>query len=114
MEENTFRTGTVLLCGVIAALGANDVDKFVALIGSFVCVPLVYIYPALLHYKGNAESRLVTVGHILLMVIGLGAMVHYLHYTFRVDWISTEYSYHGEVPVEEIDLRHGRRHDISC
>ena len=31
--------------------------------------------------------------------------VHYLHYAFRVDGISTEYNYHGEVPVEEIDLR---------
>jgi hypothetical protein len=35
-----------------------------------------------------------------------------LHYTFRVDWISTEYSYRGEVPVEEVDLRQGRRHGI--
>jgi len=113
-KKNTFRTGNVLLWGVIAALGANNLDKFVALIGSFACVPLVYIYPALLHYKGIAGSRLVAVGDILLKVVGLGAMVHYLHYTFRVDWISTEYSYHGEVPVEEIDLRHGRRHDISC
>jgi hypothetical protein len=112
VEENTFRTGTVLLYGVVAALGANGLDKFVALIGSFASVPLVYIYPALLHYKGIAESRLVTVGHILLMVIGLGAMVHYLHYTFRVDWISTEYSYHGEVPVEKVDLRQGRCHGI--
>jgi hypothetical protein len=25
-----------------------------------------------------------------------------MHYTFRVDWVSTEYSYHGEVPVEEM------------
>lgn len=24
-----------------------------------------------------------------------------MYYTFRVDWISTEYSYHSEVPVEE-------------
>jgi proton-coupled amino acid transporter len=48
-KKNTFKTGTVLLYGVIAALGANGLDKFVALIGSFASVPLVYIYPALLH-----------------------------------------------------------------
>jgi proton-coupled amino acid transporter len=75
-KKNAFRTGTVLVCGVIAALGSNDLDKFVALIGSFACVPLVYIYPALLHYKGIAESRLVAAGDILLMVVGLGAMVY--------------------------------------
>jgi hypothetical protein len=45
---------------------------------------------------------LVAVGDVLLMVAGLGAMVHYLHYTIRVDWISTEFNYHGEVPVEEL------------
>jgi proton-coupled amino acid transporter len=92
-KKNTFRSGTVLLRGVIAALGTNDLDKFVALVGSFSCVPLAYIYPALLHYKGIRELRLVAVGDVLLMV----AVVHYLHYTIRVDWISTEYNYHGKV-----------------
>ena len=75
-KKNAFRTGILLLCGAIAALGASDLDKFVALIGSFACVPLVYIYPALLHYKGIAESRLVAAGDILLIVVGLGAMVY--------------------------------------
>ena len=75
-KKNAFRTGVVLLGGVIAAFGASDLDKFVALIGSFACVPLVYIYPALLHYKGIAESRIVAAGDILLMVAGLGAMVY--------------------------------------
>jgi hypothetical protein len=62
----------------------------------------VYTYPALSHYKGIRELWLVAVGDVLLMVAGLGAMVHYLHYTIRVDWISTEFNYHGEVPVEEL------------
>jgi solute carrier family 36 (proton-coupled amino acid transporter) len=78
--------GTVLVCGVIAALGANDLDKFVALIGSFACVPLVYIHPALLHYRGTAESRLVAVGDILLMVVGLGAMMYTTSITLS-EWI---------------------------
>jgi proton-coupled amino acid transporter len=85
-KKNTFRTVTVLLCGAIAALGANDLDKFVALIGSFACVPLVYIYPALLHYNGIAESRLVAVGDILLMVVGLGVMVYTTCITLS-EWI---------------------------
>jgi proton-coupled amino acid transporter len=74
--KNGFRMGIVLLSGAIAALGASDLDKFVALIGSFACVPLVYIYPAWLHYKGIAESPIVAGGDIVLMLVGLCAMVY--------------------------------------
>jgi len=75
-KKNGFRTAITVLCGVIAILGASDLDKFVALIGSFACVPLVYIYPALLHYKGVAETRWAKAGDGVLMVVGLGAMVY--------------------------------------
>jgi len=46
------------------------------LIGSFACVPLVYIYPALLHYKGIAENKWVKAGDVVLMTVGLVAMVY--------------------------------------
>lgn len=73
-KKNAFRTGIVCLCGVISALGASDLDKFVALIGSFACVPLVYIYPPYLHWKGVAESRWVKIGDLVLMGCGFVAM----------------------------------------
>lgn len=44
-QKNLFRFFVVMLCAGIAWFGANDLDKFVALVGSFACVPLVYIYP---------------------------------------------------------------------
>lgn len=44
-KKNIFRFFMVMLCAVIAWAGAKDLDKFVALVGSFACVPLVYIYP---------------------------------------------------------------------
>ena len=75
-KKNAFRTVLVLFCGIIAAVGASDLDKFVALIGSFACVPLVYIYPAYLHYKGVAERPWSKVGDITMMVVGLVAMVY--------------------------------------
>ncbi|CAI6324291.1 unnamed protein product [Periconia digitata] len=75
-KKNGFRMSLVLLTGIIAAVGASDLDKFVALIGSFACVPLVYIYPAFLHYKGVAESNLAKAGDVLMMIIGFGAMVY--------------------------------------
>jgi proton-coupled amino acid transporter len=44
-QKNVFRFFVVMLCAGTAWIGANDLDKFVALVGSFACVPLVYIYP---------------------------------------------------------------------
>jgi proton-coupled amino acid transporter len=75
-KKNAFRSALVLFCGVVAAVGASDLDKFVALIGSFACVPLVYIYPAYLHYKGVADRPWVKAGDIAMMVLGLVAMVY--------------------------------------
>jgi proton-coupled amino acid transporter len=75
-KKNAFRSSLVLLCGLIAAVGASDLDKFVSLIGSFACVPLVYIYPAYLHYKGVADRPWAKAGDIVMMVVGLVAMVY--------------------------------------
>ncbi|KAF1950959.1 hypothetical protein CC80DRAFT_221592 [Byssothecium circinans] len=75
-KKNGFRATLVLLTGVIAAVGASDLDKFVALIGSFACVPLVYIYPAFLHFKGVAETNLAKTGDVIMMIVGLCAMVY--------------------------------------
>ncbi|KAH0238541.1 vacuolar amino acid transporter 3, partial [Aureobasidium melanogenum] len=75
-KKNAFRTFLTGVCIAIAIAGAGNLDRFVALIGSFACVPLVYIYPPLLHYKGCAESRLEKAGDILFMVIGIGMMIY--------------------------------------
>jgi proton-coupled amino acid transporter len=56
-QKNVFRFFLVVLCALIAWGGAGDLDKFVALVGSFACVPLVYVYPPLLHSKAVAKSR---------------------------------------------------------
>ncbi|OTA66012.1 transmembrane amino acid transporter [Hypoxylon sp. EC38] len=74
--KNAFRTFIVIFCGAISILGASNLDRFVALIGSFACVPLVYIYPAYLHYKGVASSWPAKAGDILFMVVGIVAMVY--------------------------------------
>ena len=44
-QKNVFRFCVVMLCAAIAWGGANHLDKFVALVGNFACIPLVYIYP---------------------------------------------------------------------
>ena len=75
-QKNGLRTAMTIMCAVIAIAGASDLDKFVALIGSFACVPLVYIYPAWLHYTGVAEGRWAKVLDVVVMMVGFGAMVY--------------------------------------
>jgi proton-coupled amino acid transporter len=75
-KKNTLRTALSVACALIAILGASDLDKFVALIGAFACVPLVYIYPPWLHLKGVATTRWEQAGDILMMVVGAVAMVY--------------------------------------
>lgn len=73
-KKNMLRAAAMTLCGLIAIVGASDLDKFVAIIGSFACVPLVYIYPAFLHYKGVAERPHEKALDIAMMVLGVVAM----------------------------------------
>lgn len=75
-KKNAVRTALMVLCVGVSMVGATDLDKFVSLIGSFACVPLVYIYPAFLHYKGAAEKGWVKVMDIILMAVGLVAMMY--------------------------------------
>lgn len=56
-KKNVFRFVLVVLCALIAWGGAADLDKFVALVGSFACVPLVYVYPVSIR-MGQQEALL--------------------------------------------------------
>lgn len=73
-KKNALRAGATCLCGLVAVVGASDLDKFVAIIGSAACVPLVYIYPAFLHYRGVAETRSEKALDIGMMLLGTVAM----------------------------------------
>lgn len=97
-EKNAFRTLVVVLCAVIAWVGAADLDKFVSLIGSLawsvplsfpsprseLCadpelsqsVPLGLIYPALLHLKACAQTRRQKVADVALIAFGVAATLY--------------------------------------
>ncbi|KAL3229058.1 Vacuolar amino acid transporter 4 [Nakaseomyces bracarensis] len=49
--KNVVRTLVVVFVVLLACLGADNLDKFVSIIGSFACIPLVYMYPPMLHLK---------------------------------------------------------------
>jgi proton-coupled amino acid transporter len=44
-QKNVYRFFFTAVCAAIAWGGADNLDKFVALVGNFACIPLVYIYP---------------------------------------------------------------------
>lgn len=44
-KKNAFRFFLVIVCAIVAWAGADNLDKFVSLVGSFACVPLIYVYP---------------------------------------------------------------------
>lgn len=74
--KNGFRTAVVIFCGVVAIAGAGNLDRFVSLIGSVACVPLVYIYPPYLHYKGVAKSWKAKAADVALIVLGVVCMIY--------------------------------------
>lgn len=86
-KKNLLRSAMMVLCGLIAIVGASDLDKFVALIGSFACVPLVYIYPAFLHLRGVAETRSERWFDIAMIILGIVAMAYTTIVTVA-QWVS--------------------------
>jgi proton-coupled amino acid transporter len=74
--KNGFRFGMVVFCGLVSVAGTGNLDRFVALIGSAACVPLVYVYPAYLHWKGVATKRWVRWGDLLMTGLGVVGMVY--------------------------------------
>lgn len=55
-EKNIFRFFIVMVCATIAWGGAADLDKFVALVGCFACVPLVFVYPVMLSHAAIPDA----------------------------------------------------------
>ncbi|KIX93300.1 uncharacterized protein Z520_10943 [Fonsecaea multimorphosa CBS 102226] len=75
-QKNIFRFFLVCVCALIAWGGAGDLDKFVALVGSFACIPLVYCYPPLLHLKAVAKTNLQRWLDYLMFAFGLASCVY--------------------------------------
>lgn len=88
-EKNIFRFLTVIATAFIAWGGADDLDKFVALIGSFACVPLCFLYPPLLHLRACASSLRDKLLDGLVMLFGTVAML-YTTYITVTQWIEQD------------------------
>ncbi|KAI5118134.1 hypothetical protein M0805_001733 [Coniferiporia weirii] len=75
-QKNIFRFFIAAVTALVSWAGASDLDKFVSLVGSFACVPLCYVYPAMLHYRACARTRKAKIADILLMIFGTAAAIY--------------------------------------
>ncbi|EGW31437.1 uncharacterized protein SPAPADRAFT_140616 [Spathaspora passalidarum NRRL Y-27907] len=83
--KNLFRSIAVATICTLAYLNSNNIDKFVSFNGCFACIPLVYIYPPLIHLK-TIKARLavnktlfnwsVIVFDYLLITVGIILVVY--------------------------------------
>ncbi|KAI9254076.1 transmembrane amino acid transporter protein-domain-containing protein [Sporodiniella umbellata] len=81
MSKNVYRILISAVCAVIAfGVGAENLDKFVSLVGSLACVPLCFIFPGMFHLKISKKwsDRLMDV---FLILFGLGIMIYTLYVT---------------------------------
>ncbi|KAJ5895251.1 Amino acid transporter [Penicillium taxi] len=85
-KKNAFRFFLVFVCAIIAVCGADDLDKFVSLVGSFACVPLIYVYPPLLHLRACARSRRQVIADITLAIFGVIGCIYTTSLTIK-NWI---------------------------
>ncbi|XBW38684.1 hypothetical protein QEN19_004272 [Hanseniaspora menglaensis] len=54
--KNTLRSFIVLFTITVAYCGSSNLDRFVSIIGCFACIPLVYVFPPMLHLKSVSEN----------------------------------------------------------
>ncbi|CCH60361.1 hypothetical protein TBLA_0C05630 [Henningerozyma blattae CBS 6284] len=69
--KNCLRSIIIVIIILISKEFINQLDKFVSIIGSVACIPLVYIYPSLLHLRcGGNKFR-----NWVMILLGLAVMV---------------------------------------
>lgn len=81
--KNLVRTLIVILVTIISYFGSRDISKFVAIVGSVACIPLIYIYPPLFHLKThsfprakNEENKWRVVPDCLLVIFGIVSVLY--------------------------------------
>lgn len=81
--KNIGRSLAVIFICFVAYFNADNIDKFVSFNGCFACIPLVYIYPPLIHLKTYKIKQQTTFNDKLfkffdyvLIVVGFVAMVY--------------------------------------
>lgn len=85
-SKNLFRAVSTIGICTIAYVNRNNIDKFVSFNGCFACIPLVYIYPPLIHFRVLQRKSFLTradsilrVADLSLIVLGLAVLVYSMY-----------------------------------
>lgn len=81
-RKNYLRVLIVILAILISWAGSSRLDLFVSMVGSVCCIPLIYMYPPMLHYKACANNWILRTLDIFMFTIGAFAMVFTTYMTF--------------------------------
>ncbi|KAI8089753.1 transmembrane amino acid transporter protein-domain-containing protein [Halteromyces radiatus] len=85
--KNLCRSMVALVCAAVSfGVGADGLDKFVALVGSIGAVPLCFIFPALFHFK-ITTSKVQRSLDIILGLFGVAIMI-YTTYVNVNSWVN--------------------------
>lgn len=81
--KNLIRAALISSVCVVAYLNASNIDKFISFNGCFACIPLVYIYPPLIHLKtykydrqNDWKGKFFKVFDYILIVVGITAVFY--------------------------------------
>jgi len=73
---NAMRAILICGCAVISLIGKDSIDAFIALIGSFCCVPLAFIFPVLCHFKLCQPEGKKVLLNVAVLLLGLALFVY--------------------------------------
>lgn len=80
--KNILRLFMVIMTCLIAYLGSSNLDRFVSLIGSFTCVPLIYVYPSMLYLKCFRKIGLISqITNYTIIITGVIMMIYTTYQT---------------------------------
>ncbi len=75
MMKNVNRTVMVIFTVILAILMADQLDKFLAILGALGCTPVAFTLPVLFHYHICAETKREKVLDIVVIVLSLVILV---------------------------------------
>lgn len=90
-SKNFIRALLISIICMVAYLNADNIDRFISFNGCFACIPLVYIYPPLIHLKTykviNQATRLDKFLKVFdYVIIGVGSVV-VVYTTYQIVFI---------------------------
>ncbi|CEP17914.1 hypothetical protein [Parasitella parasitica] len=84
--KNLVRSLIPVVCAAVSfGVGAQNLSKFVSLVGSVACMPLCFIFPGLFHYKTSSNRKLQVVDAFLVLW-GVGITIYTMYVTIN-SWI---------------------------